>query len=167
MDTDNFHKSVMQYISAKDSDLEYAYWDDGDIENSELLAIPSHWGLRVEGLNSSTITNISYGSTTCIGPNHYILPIEFNSTVTLSFAGSYLDWVHLPIIEKSNIEYDSMNGDGFCDFYTSKDARVVGQVAIHFLEELTPDSLAAHSDYIGHDNCKLDIEYVPGTISLI
>lgn len=167
MDSNNFHQAVMRYISAKGSDLEYAYWDDGDIENSELLAIPSHWGLRVEGLDPDTITNVSYGSITCIAPKHYILPIEFISTVNLSFAGSYLDWVHLPIIQKSRIEYDSMDGDGICDFYTSKNSRVVGQVVIHFLEELTPDSLLAHSGYIGHDNCKLDVEYVSGTISLI
>lgn len=166
IDSSRFRHSILGYISAHESDLYYACWKDDDIENTNLLPIPLLGGIRVDGPLINTISQVEFGSVSCIESKHFVMPIEFIADMPISYASSYLDWVHLPTNKRDAIEFESMDGDGIGEVTISKNARVTGQVVIYFLEEMTAESVQAHSEFIGHENCKLDVEYIPGKIFL-
>lgn len=163
----HFQERVFSYIAAHQSDLYYSCWKDEEIENTDLLPIPLYGGIRIDGPLVETITKVQFGTVTCIEPKHFVIPLEFSANMPICFAGSYLDWIHLPAHDKELIDFDSMDGDGIGEASLTREARVTGQVAIYFLEPMTADSIQAHAEFIGHDNCKLDIEYIPGKLYLI
>lgn len=167
IDSDRFKKSVFDYIAAHKSDLWYACWQDDDIENTEVLPLPVRGSISIDGPLEDTIKDVVFGSVACIEPKHYVIPIQFFAQMPLSFVSYYMDWIHLPNDKKEGIDIDSMDGDGVGDFTMSRAARVTGQVVIYFLEEMTAETVLAHAEFIGHDKCKLDVEYVPGKLYLI
>jgi hypothetical protein len=167
IDSDLFKDAVMRYISAEESDLYYACWKGDDVEELHRLPMPIRGEIIIGGPVVETISGVEFGSVSCIGPKHYVIPLQFFAEMPICFAASYMDWVHLPNSLKESVEMDSMGGDGVCDFYLSKVGRVVGQIVIHFLEDLTAESVVVHAGYIGHENCRLDVEYVAGKVYLM
>lgn len=162
-----FQSSVMEYISQEKSDLYYACWKDEEVENCHWLPLPLAGGIRADGPVIESISSVSFGSVSCIAPKHFVIPLEFNAKVPVSFAAIYFDWVHLPQNQKDKYYFDSMDGDGVCDFSVLMPARVLGQVVVCLLEDMTPALVEAHAGFIGHNNCHLDIEYVAGKVALM
>ncbi|WP_268977439.1 PIN domain-containing protein [Pseudomonas poae] len=167
IDSDRFRESIFKYISAHKSDLWYACWQDDDVENTSILPLPVRGAISIGGPLADTITDVTFGSVACVEPRHYVMPIQFFAQMPVSFVSYYMDWIHLPNDKRKGIDIESMDGDGVGDFTISKIARVTGQVVIYFLEEMTAEAVLAHAQFIGHDNCKLDVEYVPGKLYLI
>lgn len=167
IDSKRFRESVFKYIAAYKSDLWYSCWKDDDIENKSVLPLPVRGGICIDGPLDDTIIDVTFGSVACVEPKHYVMPLEFFAEMPVSFVSYYMDWMHLPYDKKEGIDIESMDGEGVGDFNMSRKARVTGQVVIYFLEDMTAENVLAHAEFIGHDNCKLDVEYVPGKLYLV
>lgn len=167
LEENRFQRSVMEYISEDKSDLYYACWKNEEVEDYHWLPLPLAGGIRVDGPIVESIGDVSFGAVSCVSPTHFVIPLEFVAKMPLSFAAGYGDWLQLADTQKQFFKIDSMDGDGICEFGTIKLARVVGQVVVHLLDDMNPAAVAEHASFIGHDNCKLDIEYVPGKVILL
>lgn len=167
LDSDRFHESILKYISADRSDLWYACWQDDDIENLDTLPLPVRGMISVEGPLDAKAIDAAFGAVACVEPKHYVMPLQFFAKMPLTFVSHYTDWMYLPSNKREGVDIASMDGDGVGDFAMVKEARVTGQIVIHFLEDMTADAVLAHAEFIGHDNCKLDVEYVPGKLYLL
>jgi len=162
---EDFSKHLMSYISADKSDLYYSCWDE-EFDNAELLPTESLGLISANSPNLQSIRDVRFGAVNCISPKHYVIPLTFDVQLTISYAGDYGEWCNLDDINKNEVDCQSMNGDGVCDLSTIRYCTAHGQIAIHFLEDLSPADLSIHAAYLGSDNSPLDIEYYPGKIIL-
>lgn len=164
--SETFLGNAMRYFSAKESDFHYSYWEDGMIENQSELPFAVWRGVSASGPIIASIQNVKYGQVSCVNPRHYVIPVVFDAYLPISFVGDYADWIHAPDEVKRSVEITSANGDGACEFLTTKRATVVGEIVVHLLEREEPKSLLIHSQYIGRDESPLDVEFVPNKIIL-
>lgn len=155
-----FKARLMEYICKEKSDLYYACWKEGDIENLHNLPVPLAAGISVDGPLVETIEEVSYGSVVCIDPQHFVLPISFMADVPVTFACNYGDWLQLSDSEKIEVEIDYINGEGVCEAHVIMRAKVFGQIVVVCLDSMSAEALMAHSNYIGVEGGRLDIEYV-------
>lgn len=160
-----FLHRTMDYFSSEDSDFYYAYWEEDQIEGEGNLPIPA-WHITAGLPDVLSIENVQYGQVACINPKHYVVPVTFSAEVSIGFVGSYLDWHHSGDEVKRSIEPESTSGEGLCEFGLTRRAILNGEIVIHLLRDDTPQSLLAHSDYIGTDNSLLDVEFVPTKLYL-
>lgn len=161
-----FLNDAMAYFSAKDSDFDYSYWEDGMIENQGELPLHAWRGVSASGPIVSSIDNVRFGTVSCVNPRHYVVTVTFDADLPISFVGDYADWIHAPDEVKRAVEICSANGDGACEFVVKKRAVVVGEIVVHLLESEEPRSLLIHSKYIGTENSPLDVEFVPNKVIL-
>jgi len=167
LESENFQRQVMDYISQEKSDLFYACWKDDEIEDYHRLPLPLAGGIRADGPIIDSIGDVQFGTVSCIEPKHFVIPLEFRANLPVSFAVTYLDWLQLPEYQRNRFEFDSMDGDGICEIAALVCARVQGQIVVCLLEDMTAELVDTHAGFIGHENCDLDVEYVGGRVSLL
>ncbi|WP_282349349.1 PIN domain-containing protein [Pseudomonas sp. PS01301] len=164
--SETFLANAMSYFSAKDSDFDYSYWEDGMIENHDELPLHAWRGVSVDGPVASSVKNVRFSTVSCVNARHYVVTVTFEAYFPVRFVGDYADWIHAPDDVKRRVEVLSANGDGACEFMTNKYATAVGEIVVHLLESLEPKSVLIHSKYIGSENSPLDVEFVPNKIIL-
>ncbi|MFJ3259413.1 PIN domain-containing protein [Pseudomonas sp. NPDC086581] len=164
---DSFQEAVMRYISQGESDLYYVCWKNDEVEGYHRLPLPLAGGIRVDGPDVESVDNIVFGAVTCIAPKHFVIPLEFTADVPVSFAAMYFEWLQLPQHQRDEYDFDSMNGDGVCEVSVVMPARVLGQVVVCLLQDMTPEVVETQAGFMGHENCLLDIEYVGSKIVLM
>jgi len=159
--------SIIFYISQEKSDLYYACWKNEEVSGCEKLPLPLAGGITVDGPIVESITEISFGALSSIAPKHFVMPLDFTAQVQVGFAATYYDWLQLPEFQKKAYPFDSMDGDGICDVTAIVPARLSGQIVVHLLQDMTPEIIKTHAEFIGHEKCYLDVEYVAGKVTLL
>lgn len=147
--SDDFQVNLLDYLINNQNNLEDVYEDD--IDNTSILG--DVYYCNINGMNTSTIENLTIKNVELINDNEYALYVNFYADATLMFGMEYYNYMSLEENSNRNLNLENMKGDGGCSIAEDRYLEFDGVLSI-FIKDIKSDNT---DDLINYDDIEFEV----------
>lgn len=145
--------SLEGYVYNNDDHILFCDWDNNDISDPDnIIELKTQYVfIDSESKHNLFVDEVEFGNNNYIEKEIYVMQYSFIADVTLEIVADYKEYISFDEHKKKSFEFVEAD-DEECTLKKKATCRFSGNMTLDISEELTPDALAAHFDYLNNDN---------------
>ena len=147
--SDTFQVNLLDYLINNQNNLEDIY--EEDIDNTSILGDVFY--CVTNGINTSTIENLTIKNVELIDENEYALYVNFYADAVLMYGMEYYNYMPLEKDSNRNVNLENMKGDGGCSIAEDRYLEFDGVLSV-FIKDIKSDNA---DELINYDDIEFEV----------